>query len=156
MSKKRILREMADLIKDPIDGVEFKFNDDDIYIMTCVITGAMDTPYEGGKFNMAIQLPKDYPSKPPEVLFMTKIYHPNINTIGKICLNIIKGKEWLPAYRIKTIVIAIQALMSCPNVDDPLNNEAAALWKEDIDKAHTQARYWRDMYATSNEDQADV
>jgi ubiquitin-conjugating enzyme E2 N len=147
MSKKRILKEMAILHKNPIDRVVFKFDDDNIYLMTCVITGAEDTPYEGGEYHVAIQLPKDYPTNPPKVILMTKIYHPNINTIGKVCLNIIKEKEWLPGYRIETIIRAIQALMSCPNTKDPLNNEAAALWDADIDEARAKAKYWCEMYA---------
>ena len=149
MTETRISREIAQLQKKPIDEATFEFNDSDMYIMTCTIIGANDTPYEGGKFKIAISLPKEYPIKPPRVLFMTKIFHPNINTIGKICLNIIKeGKDgWLPAYRIETVIRAIQVLMSAPNTEDPLNNEAAQIWDNNIDLAHDMAKDWCQKYA---------
>lgn len=68
---------------------------------------------------------------PPKVVFDTKIYHPNIGTIyinqdnlGRICLDILK-KNWSPALQIKSVLLSIQSLLSEPNPDDPLNNEAA-------------------------------
>lgn len=67
----------------------------------------------------------------PKVVFDTKIYHPNIGTwktsidnLGRICLDILK-KNWSPALQIKSVLLSIQSLLSEPNPDDPLNNEAA-------------------------------
>merc|ERR1712214_240533 len=75
-------------------------------------------------------LPEEYPMAPPKVRFMTKIYHPNIDKLGRICLDILKDK-WSPALQIRTVLLSIQALLSAPNPDDPLANDVAELWKVD-------------------------
>ena len=58
-----------------------------------------DSPYAGGVFFLQIQFPTDYPFKPPKVHFTTRIYHPNINANGSICLDILRD-QWSPALTI--------------------------------------------------------
>lgn len=106
------------------------------------IYGPSNTPYESihksslflieinidGIFRAELYLPEDYPMTAPKVVFNTKIYHPNIDNLGRICLDILKDK-WSPALQIRSVLLSIQALLSSPNPDDPLNNEAAEHWK---------------------------
>ena len=67
--------------------------------------GPGDSPYSGGVFFLAIHFPTDYPFKPPKVNFTTRIYHPNINSNGSICLDILRD-QWSPALTISKGMLA--------------------------------------------------
>ena len=69
----------------------------------------------------------------PKVHFNTKIWHPNIDKLGRICLDILKTK-WSPALQIRSVLLSLQALMSCPNPADPLNTPCAEQYKADKSK----------------------
>ena len=84
--------------------------------------------FVGGVFKLELFLTDEYPMAPPKVRFLTKIYHPNIDKLGRICLDILKDK-WSPALQIRTVLLSIQALLSAPNPDDPLANDIANHWK---------------------------
>lgn len=108
--------------------------------------GPTQSPYEGGRFKLELFLPEDYPMDAPKIRFLTKIYHPNIDRLGRICLDVLKN-NWSPALQIRTILLSIQALLGVPNPDDPLANDVAQHWKDDEDAAIETAREWTTKYA---------
>ena len=84
---------------------------------------------------------------PPKVRFLTKLYHPNVDKLGRICLDILKNK-WSPALQIKSVLLSIQALLSSPNPDDPLDNTVAEQWTQHEAEALRTAAEWTRRYAS--------
>jgi len=111
-----------------------------------MIKGPTQSPYEGGFYKLELFLPEEYPMAAPKVRFLTKIYHPNIDKLGRICLDILKDK-WSPALQIRTVLLSIQALLSAPNPDDPLAEDIARQWKTDEPTAIATAVQWTLLYA---------
>ncbi|CAD7695636.1 unnamed protein product [Ostreobium quekettii] len=92
---------------------------DNLQALRGCFPGPKDTPYEGGLFDVDIQLDNQYPFVPPKMRFLTKVWHPNISSQnGAICLDILKD-QWSPALTIKTALLSLQALLSSPQADDP-------------------------------------
>lgn len=117
------------------------------------IVGRVGSPYEGGVFKLKIDVPERYPFEPPQVTFVTPIYHPNIDSAGRICLNILKlppSGGWKPCLNISTILTSIQVLMAEPNPDDPLMADIANEFKYDNEEFKQKARLWTQKHAMKN------
>ena len=123
---------------------------DDIFSWNISFDGPKDSLYEGGRFNLDIKVPMQYPFHPPKVKFVTRIYHCNISK-GKICLNLL-GDHWWPGLTINKILLAIRDLLRTPEPDDtmeddPFIEEICKLYLEDKDAYNKNAREWTKKYA---------
>ncbi|DAA23342.1 TPA: ubiquitin-conjugating enzyme E2D 3-like [Bos taurus] len=96
MALKWINKELSDLARDPPAQCSAGPVGDDMFHWQATIMGPNDSPYQGGVFFLTIHFPTDYPFKLPKVAFTTRIYHPNINSNGSICLDILRS-QWSPA-----------------------------------------------------------
>jgi len=88
--------------------------------------------YKGGKFHFSFNISTNYPHEPPKVKCTQKIYHPNVDTEGNVCLNILR-EDWKPVLNLNAILVGLQFLFLEPNAEDPLNKEAAEELRRDRD-----------------------
>jgi len=131
----------------PAPGISASPSEENLRYFNVMILGPSQSPYEGGVFKLELFLPEEYPMAAPKVRFLTKIYHPNIDKLGRICLDILKDK-WSPALQIRTVLLSIQALLSAPNPDDPLSENIAKHWKTNEIEAVETAKEWTRLYAS--------
>lgn len=147
MALRRIQKELKDL-KDPPPNVSCgPVTDTDLFNWKATIIGPEGSPYQGGLFFLNIHFPADYPFKPPRVQFTTKVYHPNINANGGICLDILKDTAWSPALTISKVLLSVCSLLTDPNPDDPLVPDIAMVYKTNRAQFNATAAEWTRRYA---------
>ncbi|KAJ5080380.1 ubiquitin-conjugating enzyme e2 12-related [Anaeramoeba ignava] len=146
MAQKRLTGELKNMAKKPSTNVTAGPIGDDLLKWKATIQGPKDTPYEGGKFQLIMEFPNEYPFKAPKVKFTTKIYHPNVNSSGDICLDILRD-EWAPSLTADYVLFTIVSLMQEPNPDTPLDADIAQIFKENRKKFDTTAKQWTKKYA---------
>ena len=108
---KRLKREKMMMEKNP--EAEYSagpLNESDLYRWQATIMGPSDSPFEGGIFLLDVTFPTDYPFKPPKIVCKTKIYHPNINSNGNICLDILKI-NWSPSLTLNKVLVSLNSLL---------------------------------------------
>lgn len=119
----------------PIDG--------DIFYWEATLMGPDDSPYEGGIFYLTLRFSRDYPAIPPEVHFKTRIFHPNIDSKGNICL----WKDWFSGIVAATILVDIYFLLMEVEIDNMVVPEIADMYVKDPFRYEMMARSWTLMYA---------
>ncbi|MCO5575910.1 hypothetical protein L7F22_029717 [Adiantum nelumboides] len=140
MASKRVQKELNDMRKDPPASVSAGPVDENLFHWQATIMGPNDSPFAGGVFFISIHFPPDYPFKPP------RVFHPNINSHGSICLDILK-EQWSPALTVIKVLLSVCSLLMDPNPDDPLVPEIAQLYKKDRVQYEDMARSWTQKYA---------
>lgn len=145
--EKRLQREYNLITKqnlpDNILNVEITEN---LRQWKALIVGPDETPYASGFFYLSIEFRDGYPFVPPLVKFLTKIYHPNIDNRGNICLDILKD-NWSPVLSIPKVLLSILSLMCQPNPDDPLMPQIANLYTSDYERFLKVAKEKTALYA---------
>ncbi|KAI3956616.1 hypothetical protein MKW92_034345 [Papaver armeniacum] len=146
MASKRIQKELKDLEKEAPTSCSAGPVGENMYHWQGTIVGPTNSPFAGGVFLISIHFSRDYPFKPPTVAFETKVFHPNINSNGSICLDILK-EQWNPALTVFKVLLSICSLLTDPNPDDPLVPEIAQMYKSDRAMYEATARSWTQKYA---------
>ncbi|XP_020217779.1 protein PEROXIN-4 [Cajanus cajan] len=149
-SRARLLKEHKEVQREKaVDpDIQLVCDDSSIFKWTALIKGPSETPFEGGVFQLAFSVPEQYPLQPPQVRFLTKIFHPNVHfKTGEICLDILKN-AWSPAWTLQSVCRAIIALMAHPEPDSPLNCDSGNLLRSgDVRGYQSMARMYTRLAA---------
>ena len=142
-SKELLKKQLKDLNKNS----DLPFNvglidENDFYKWSVIFTGPEDTIYEGGFFKAILSFPIDFPQNPPEMRFITEMFHPNIYKDGKVCISILhspgvdvfnsqeKAEErWRPSLGVEQILLSVISMLNDPNCDSPANVDAAVMFR---------------------------
>ena len=81
-------------------------NPDDILNFTLTIEPD-EGMYKGGSFHFSFAINQNFPHDPPKVKCKQKIYHPNIDLEGNVCLNILR-EDWKPVLNLNAVIVGLQ------------------------------------------------
>ncbi|KAK1927704.1 ubiquitin-conjugating enzyme/RWD-like protein [Papiliotrema laurentii] len=144
---RRVQKEIKDCAKDKSSQISIEMIDDNPFHLIGAFPGPPDTPYEGGYYEVDIQIPDAYPFQPVKMKFITKVYHPNISSAsGAICLDILKD-AWSPVLTLKSTLISLQSLLCEPVPNDPQDAEVAKHYLSDRASFTATAKHWAQAYA---------
>jgi len=128
-SSRRLQKELADIKK--ADLKTFRILDTENMLQWSGILIPEKEPYNKGAFKISIEFPAEYPFKPPKITFNTKIYHPNIDEKGQVCLPIISPENWKPATKTDQVIASLLSLVQDPEPDHPLRADLAEEFTKD-------------------------
>eukprot|EP00850_Spirogloea_muscicola_P016665 SM000137S00443 [mRNA] locus=s137:141648:143126:+ [translate_table: standard] len=124
----RVQKDISELNLAKTTSIAFPRGKDDL--LNFEITIRPDEGYyQAGTFVFSFVIPQGYPHEAPKVKCKTKVYHPNIDLEGNVCLNILR-EDWKPVLSVNSIIYGLQYLFLDPNPDDPLNQEAAEVLRD--------------------------
>ncbi|KAJ6674108.1 hypothetical protein OIU85_013048 [Salix viminalis] len=150
-SRARLFKEYKEVQREKVadPDIQLACDDTNIFKWTALIKGPSETPFEGGVFQLVFSVPEQYPLQPPQVRFLTKIFHPNVHfKTGEICLDILKN-AWSPAWTLQSVCRAIIALMAHPEPDSPLNCDSGNLLRSGDNRGYqSMARMYTRLAAS--------
>ncbi|XP_014243630.1 ubiquitin-conjugating enzyme E2 L3-like isoform X2 [Cimex lectularius] len=144
---RRLQKELNDIRSSGLRSFrDIHVDDTNILLWTGLIVPD-NPPYNKGSFRIEINFPAEYPFKPPKICFKTKIYHPNIDEKGQVCLPIISAENWKPATKTDQVIQALIALVNDPEPEHPLRADLAEEFSKDRKKFFKNAEDYTKKYS---------
>ena len=124
---KRIIIDIKDVQKSPIDNIHYVPNEENILNGYALIIGPPNTPYEYGNFLFEFHFSEKYPYEPPKVVYKSNDgvtrFNPNLYRSGKVCLSILNtwsGEQWSACQTLRSVLLTLQmTLNEMPLVNEP-------------------------------------
>lgn len=140
-------KQLKDISQNDELGASVGLEDDNnLFVWSVVFEGPTDTLYEGGFFKAILKFPHDYPNNPPEMRFLTKMWHPNIYPDGKVCISILHppgtdemnshetaDERWRPILGVEGILLSVMSMLNDPNINSPANIDAAVEYRDNFE-----------------------
>ena len=112
--ERRVQRDVRRLRQDPPPLVlGFALEERKMRWVKVVVAGAPGSPYEGGVYVFQIDIPRDYPHKPPEIKVLTP--SGRFQTMTSVCVDGITAhhaESWSPLHSLSSVCVAFVSFMS--------------------------------------------
>ena len=155
----KLKEEYISLKSNPIKNIGLNIlnlpNENNIFEWVFSINGPQDTSYSGGIFYLKAYFPDNYPLKPPEICFITPIYHVNINRtfpLNEFCqklgyISISTLNWWKPEYNMTKVLTDIYILFYLPNPESPYGIDVAEECINNKQLYEQKIKYFTEKYA---------
>lgn len=137
----------AELSINPPEGIiAGPISEENFFEWEALISGPVDTVFEGGLFPAKLVFPVDYPLNPPKMSFQCDMFHPNIFPDGRVCISILhspgddplgyesSSERWSPVQSVEKILLSVVSMLAEPNDESPANVDASKMWRENRDE----------------------
>ena len=157
----RLYEEFKEISSNPDGncGITVGLVDGSNFDWQITLTAPKDTVYQGGLFILRAHFPPDYPNHPPEVYFITPIYHVNVKptapktegeeSLGHVCISTLNW--WSPQYKMKEVLLNIYSLFYMHNPESAYGTERAKEYNDEQDTKHSiyfeKVKYFTKKYA---------
>lgn len=146
----RLLKELEDINQKTNNNENYVAGPKDensLYIWKAILKGPIESPYEGGIFNLELNFNENYPFSPPKIVFLTRIYHPNISIeTGFVCMEILET-SWKPIYNVNKVLSEIVGLLKNPTCVKYLEPIVAYSIRNNMGLFLKKAKDWTVKYA---------
>lgn len=134
--------ELKSLQATPVEGFTVQCDEQNVFKWTVAIFGPPGTLYQGGYFKAAIKFPTNYPYAPPNLRFLSKVWHPNVYENGELCISILHPpvedphsgelacERWNPTQNVRTVLLSVISLLNEPNTSSPANVDASVMYRK--------------------------
>ena len=127
-------------------GYNIEISEGDFYNWRISLLGAKDTSYADGIFLIKLMFPQDYPNTQPQLIFLTPIYHPNVNPYnGKVAVNFIY--DWNKSTTAREILSKLYGIFYLTNPHSPFSIEQAHEFKYNRSLYEIKVKYFTKKYA---------
>jgi ubiquitin-conjugating enzyme E2 S len=144
---RRLMNELKKIQKVELGGITVRTSGDNLTEFHATIQGPENTPFEGGEFQVKLEIGDEFPQRPPKGYFLTKIFHPNVQfDTGAICVSTL-SQDWTDDMGLDHLLLTIRCLLIEPNPESALNEEAGRLLLENYDDYCARARLMTQVHA---------